>query len=113
MALLSTEFKNDFSSAKQKYKELKLDKEQYLSGSFYLNNFGYELINLNQLDKAIEVFELALSDDSTNANLYDSLAESYYLNKDYDKALLNYTKALELDPKNENAKAIIKKIKQL
>ncbi len=113
VSLLSTEFKNDFNLAKQKYKELKQDKDQYLSGSFYLNNFGYELINSNQLDKAIEVFELALSDDSNNANLYDSLAEVYYLNRDYDKALLYYTKALELNPKNENTKAIIKKIKQL
>ncbi|MGG5507169.1 MULTISPECIES: serine hydrolase [unclassified Myroides] len=113
VSLLSAEFKKDFNAAKQKYKELQQDKEHYLSGSFYLNNFGYELIHLNQIDKAIEVFELALSDDSTNANLYASLAEAYYLNKDYDKALLNYTKALELDPKNENAKAIIKKIKQL
>lgn len=113
VSLLSTEFKNDFNSAKQKYKELKQDKDQYLSGSFYLNNFGYELIHSNQLDKAIQIFELALLDDSNNANLYDSLAEAYYLNKDYDKALLNYTKALELDPKNENAKVIIDKIKQL
>jgi|GEM_PF-232171 len=113
VSLLSTEFKNDFNSAKHKYKELKQDKEQYLSGSFYLNNFGYELIHSNHLDKAIEVLELAVSDDSTNANLYDSLAEAYYLNKDYDKALLNYTRALELDPKNENTKTIIKKIKQL
>ncbi|MHC5361446.1 serine hydrolase [Myroides sp. LJL110] len=113
VSLLSIEFKNDFNSAKHKYKELKQDKEQYLSGSFYLNNFGYELIHSNQIDKAIKVFELALSDDSTNANLYDSLAEAYYLNKDYDKALLNYTKALELDPENENAKVVINKIKQL
>ncbi len=107
VSLLSAEFKKDFNSAKLKYEELKQDEEQYLSGSFYLNNFGYELIHLNELDQAIEVFEFALSDDSTNANLYDSLAEAYYLNKDYDKALLNYTKALALDPKNENAKAII------
>lgn len=113
VSLLSTELKNDFDSAKQKYNELKQDKDQYLSGSFYLNNFGYELIHSNHLDKAIQIFELALLDDSNNANLYDSLAEAYYLNKDYNKALLNYTKTLELDPKNENAKVIIEKIKQL
>ena len=113
VSLLSTAFKNDFNSAKQKYEALKQNKDQYLSGSFYLNNFGYELINSNQVDKAIQIFELALSYDSNNANLYDSLAEAYYLNKDYDHALLNYTKALALDPKNENAKVSIKKIKQL
>ena len=44
-----------------------------------------------------------------NANLYASLAEPYYLNEDYDMALSNYTQALALDPKNENA--MIHKIK--
>lgn len=113
VSLLSTEFKHNFKSAKRKYQALKKDSDHYLSGSFYLNNFGYELINANQIDKAIDIFKLAVSNDNSNANLYDSLAEAYYLNKDYHNALLNYEKSLALNPKNDNARVIIEKIKQL
>lgn len=113
VSLLSVEFKNNFDHASQKYKELQKDTNKYLSGSFYLNNFGYELINENKIEKAIKIFELAISYDLNNANLYDSLGEAYFINKDYKKALTNYTKSLELNALNENAKKMIEKINDL
>lgn len=113
VSLLAREFQNNFDLAAVKYRELREDTAHYLSGSFYLNNFGYELIHTNQIEKAIAVFELAISEDISNANLYDSLGEAYYLNKEYKKALTNYSKSLELDPHNENAKKSIEKINHL
>ncbi|MCC9043805.1 serine hydrolase [Myroides sp. M-43] len=113
VSLLTKDFLSDFKLAAVKYKELKLDETHYLSGSFYLNNLGYELINSNQIDRAIEIFELAISEDQNNANLYDSLGEAYFLSNNKKKALLNYQKSLELDPKNKNAKAVLEKNKKL
>ncbi|WP_121966228.1 serine hydrolase domain-containing protein [Myroides sp. N17-2] len=110
VSLLAMDFISNFELASAKYKELKVDSSHYLSGSIYLNNFGYELINSNQIDKAIEIFELAISEDVSNANLYDSLGEAYLLNNNKKKALLNYKKSLELNPKNDNARAVIKKL---
>lgn len=109
VSLLAPVFTTNFDLAAAQYRELKDTSTHYLSGSFYLNNFGYDLLHTNQIEKAIAVFEFAISEDVNNANLYDSLGEAYLLNKEYNKALLNYKKALELNPKNESAKAGIEK----
>jgi len=46
-----------------------------------------------------------------NANLYDSLGEAYMENESWDHALAAYTQSLALDPKNQNVKDRIQKIK--
>ncbi|WP_408582670.1 tetratricopeptide repeat protein, partial [Myroides odoratimimus] len=113
VSLLEKEFKNNFSLALEKYKTLKADKEHYLSGSFYLNNLGYNFLKRKEIDKAIKVFELAIQYDTNNANLYDSLGEAYFLMKDYKMSLLSYKKSLELDAENKNAQEMLIKIQLL
>ncbi|MDM1451313.1 tetratricopeptide repeat protein, partial [Myroides odoratimimus] len=113
VSLLEKEFKNNFTVALEKYRTLEADKEHYLSGSFYLNNLGYNFLNRKEIDKAIKVFELAIQYDTNNANLYDSLGEAYFLMKDYKKFLLSYQKSLDLDDTNDNAKNSIREIESL
>ncbi|WP_286463073.1 tetratricopeptide repeat protein [Myroides odoratimimus] len=113
MSLLEKEFKNNFTVALEKYRTLEADKEHYLSGSFYLNNLGYNFLNRKEIDKAIKVFELAIQYDTNNANLYDSLGEAYFLMKDYKMSLLSYKKSLELDAENKNAQEMLIKIQLL
>jgi len=113
VSLLQKEFMTDFEKAAENYKKLKKDTSNYTAGSLQLNNFGYELLSGHQIQKAIEIFELAISEDSQNANLYDSLGEAYFSDKNYKKALVNYKKSLELNPENSNAKKYIDELNKL
>ncbi|MGD1841045.1 MAG: serine hydrolase [Thermonemataceae bacterium] len=75
-----------------------------------LNSLGYDLLSAKKINESITIFKLAVSEFPKDANLYDSLGEAYYTNKQYDLALLNYKKSLEMNPKNTNAEKMIEKI---
>ena len=75
-----------------------------------LNSLGYDLLSEKKINESIAIFKLAISEFPTDANLYDSLGEAYYINKQYDLALENYKKSIELNPNNTNAKTMIEKI---
>ena len=76
----------------------------------HLNFFGYELMNDNLLDDAIEVFKLNAKLFPGEPNVWDSLAEAY-MNKGENKlAIDNYKKVLELDPENQNARKMLEKL---
>lgn len=76
-----------------------------------LNTLGLRLsFDSKNLEKGVNVFLLALHIYPKSANLYDSLAEGYFFNKDYKNAISNYKKSLELNPNNQNA---IDRLKQL
>jgi len=76
----------------------------------HLNFFGYELMNDNLLDDAIEVFKLNAKLFPGVPNVWDSLAEAY-MNKGENKlAIDNYKKVLELDPENQNTRKMLEKL---
>lgn len=78
-----------------------------------LNIFGLRLsFNPEKKEQGYNVLLLAIHLYPKSANLYDSLAEAYYYNKDYSNAILNYKKSLELNPKNQNAIDRLKQLKQ-
>ncbi|WP_148232114.1 prolyl oligopeptidase family serine peptidase [Maribacter sp. HTCC2170] len=76
-----------------------------------LNTLGLRLsLNSKQIEQGVNVFLLALHIYPKSANLYDSLAEGYFYNKDFKNAISNYKKSLEINPENQNA---IDRLKQL
>jgi len=76
-----------------------------------LNTLGLRLsFNSKKIEQGVNVFLLALHIYPKSANLYDSLAEGYFYNKDFENAISNYKKSLELNPENQNA---IDRLKQL
>ena len=78
-----------------------------------LNMLGLRLsFNPKKKEQGYNVILLALHIYPKSANLYDSLAEAYFYNKDYQKAILNYKKSLELNPKNQNAIDRLKQLKE-
>ncbi|REH48894.1 CubicO group peptidase (beta-lactamase class C family) [Tenacibaculum gallaicum] len=113
-ALTKPDFIRNKTIGLAKFNTLMKQKDAYYNTdlSWCLNNIGYELLNKKENNQAIEMFEFAIEQDPENANLYDSLGEAYFIAKEYNKSLLNYEKSLKLNPKNDNAKAYIDKIKK-
>ncbi len=77
-----------------------------------LNSKGYELMQVNRLEAALEVFKVNTKLYSRNANVWDSLAECYYNMKKYDLAVKNYEKSIRMNPNNENGKNMLDRIKK-
>lgn len=93
-----------YQSLKAQYPDLELQEGM-------LNILGLHMaFDPDQFEAGIKVFELALYLYPKSANLYDSLAEAYLYNKDYEQARLQFKKSLELNPENQNA---INRLKQL
>jgi tetratricopeptide (TPR) repeat protein len=71
---------------------------------------GYYFWRTKRLDDAITILEFNTILFPSSGDSFDLLGEAYYKKGDKAKALLNYKRSLELDPANENAKAIIKEL---
>ncbi len=66
-----------------------------------LNLFGYELLNKNKINEALEVFKLNVTRHPKSWNSYDSYGEALLKANDNKGAKYNYKKALELAPDNQ------------
>ena len=76
-----------------------------------MNALGYELLKNNTTKEAIEVFKYVVLEYPESANSYDSLGEAFMKSGDNKNAIRNYQKSLELNPDNNNAKEMLKKLK--
>ncbi len=65
--------------------------------------YGHQAIKNNELQKAIELFNKALSITKDNEVAYLNLADAYMKLKDYDNALATINKVLEFYPDYDNA----------
>ena len=81
---------------------------KYISEKYYYNiqtpeyviNFlGYNYLNKEEIEKAIEVFQENIKRFPESANVYDSLGEAYEKNEQFELAKKNYAKACELAEK--------------
>ena len=72
-----------------------------------LNKLGFAFINNNQLDRAVSIFIANTKMFPQDPNTFDSLANAYEKAKNKTNALLNYKKALALDPDFESAKEAV------
>ena len=72
-----------------------------------LNMVGYGLLQRGRTADAIEVFKLNVEMFPTHGNPPDSLGEAYLAAGNRALALASYKRALELNPRNEGARAAI------
>lgn len=105
---------NDISKAIDTYYLLKENsKNEYsFENPGELNKLGYELLRLGKINESITVFKLATKEFPKNANLFDSLGEVYFTNKQYNLALTSYKTAISLGGTNGNAEKMIEKIEK-
>lgn len=75
-----------------------------------MNALGYEFLSKGKLADAIALFKLNVEVFPASSNVYDSLGEGYMENGQYDLAIQNYKKSLEMNSKNRNA---IEKLNEL
>jgi tetratricopeptide (TPR) repeat protein len=75
-----------------------------------LNSCGYVLLMRKDVKEAINVFQINTNLFPFSSNCFDSLGEAYLAAGMKDNSKYCYQRALELDPKNENAKAQLEKL---
>ncbi len=93
------------------YQQLKKEAtDQYYFGEGALNGFGYTLLGKDMIDEAIAIFQLNVEEYPEASNPYDSLGEAYMVAGKKELAIKNYKKSLELNPENQNAKEMLKKM---
>jgi tetratricopeptide (TPR) repeat protein len=77
-----------------------------------INEVGYKLLEEKKFEDAIDLFKKNVKLHPKSSNVYDSLGEAYMKNGDKELAIKNYKMSLELDPQNNNAKEMIKTLKE-
>ena len=76
-----------------------------------VNAKGYDLVKEKKLKEAIEIFKLNVVAFPKSGNAFDSLGEAYLESGDKKSAIENYEKSLLLDPQNDNAREVLKKLR--
>ena len=100
-------------AAAKRFSEIKEEsgnKYYFLEAEF--NSAGYRLLNNNKINKAIAIFQMNVELFANSANVYDSLGEAYMKNNETELAIKNYKKSLELNPENNNAKEMLKRLEK-
>lgn len=77
-----------------------------------INATGYSLLSAKKIDEAIELLALNVKLFPKAWNTYDSLGEAYALKGNKELAIKNYEKSMELNPKNDNGKDALAKLKK-
>ncbi|MBT8401121.1 MAG: class A beta-lactamase-related serine hydrolase [Rhodothermia bacterium] len=99
-------------AAVQHYKDLKAkDFDSYNWNEWALNGIGYLLLGRERPEDALEIFKLNVAEYPEAWNPYDSLGEAYLAIGNEELAIANYEKSLELNPENENAAAVLKRLR--
>jgi tetratricopeptide (TPR) repeat protein len=80
-------------------------------GEKSLNDFGYDLLEKNDTAGAIRILKLNAEQYPESPNAWDSLAEAYLRAGNSGMAEQYYEKVLVLDPGSENAKKMLKQIR--
>ena len=75
-----------------------------------LNELGYQLLGKDKTPDAIRILKLNAEAFPGSWNVYDGLGEAYMKHGDKELAILNYKQSLKLNPENENAEAMLKKL---
>ena len=98
-------------SAVQQYRELKKGQpDAYNFAERELDRLGYSLLRAERAKDAVEILKLNVAAFPKSSNVYGRLGEAYMESGEIDSAVVNYAKALELNPKNRQALRMLKKL---
>jgi len=102
-----------FDEARREFESEKRDlpPESWYVHAGDINELGYRMLADERFDDAVGVLELQVELFPQNANAYDSLGEAFMKRGDTEKAISNYERSLELNPDNDNAVEMLKKLR--
>ena len=102
----------DYATIRKALQQFRADPaNKYANFESEMNNLGYELLNVGDAQGAIEVFKVNVEAYPDSWNVYDSLGEAYMDKGETALAVQNYEKSLQLNPKNSNGAAMLKKLR--
>lgn len=93
----------------EKIKQLKNSKA-YIIQEVDMNESAYQLLQAGKIQEALEMLKLNAETFPRSGNVYDSLGEGYLKAGNKELAIVNYKKAVEIDPKNDNAKKMLNEL---
>lgn len=109
--LATTIASRGIDEATQQYRRLKTYKSaSYNFDEGELNTLGYQLIRKKQFAEAIRILQLNVEAYPRSSNAYDSLGEAYLDDGDKAQAIADYRKAIQLNPDNGDAVAMLRKL---
>jgi glyoxylase-like metal-dependent hydrolase (beta-lactamase superfamily II) len=110
--LTETIVSDGIEAAVARYHRLKEERpDDYDFGENQLNMLGYQLLARSMVSEALEVFKLNVAAFPEAFNPYDSLGEAYLAAGNTELAIANYSKSLELNPDNDNARQVLQGIR--
>lgn len=86
------------------------DSSNYYFSERECNSLGYYLLRNNKIQDAIPLFKFNTEQFPSSGNVFDSMGEAYLKAGEKENALASYKKAHKLDPGNNNAAEVIKKL---
>ncbi|MEO8068429.1 MAG: serine hydrolase [Flavobacteriales bacterium] len=98
-------------AAAKEFRALKANEAEFELDGVAFNQLGYQYLRKNELDDAVAVFLLNVEAFPQVGDPYDSLAEAYMRQGKNELAIANYSRALDLDPNNANARVMLGKLK--
>jgi len=92
----------------RRYREYYADpRHRYVDSEADLNLLGYQLLDARRFEAAIALLGLNATEHLRSSNAHDSLGEAYMRAGRREQALRSFRRALEIDPKNANARNLL------
>ncbi len=105
--LISTK---DLGEALELFRQLYFDNEDYFYSEEEFIDYGYDCLMFNRIKEAVSVFSLYAEINPQSWNTWDSLGEAWMKAGDNEQAEACYSKSLELNPENSNARSMLEKL---
>lgn len=77
----------------------------------FVNMYAYSFMWMKQYDKALGLLKMNIDNFPNSSNVFNSMGDFLILTGDTTGAIENYEKSFKLNPRNENAKNTINKLK--
>ena len=103
----------DFENAKIGFMKIqKTDSLNPVIKQSVLSRVGFDYLNNKDFKKAIEILKINTLLYPNSSNTFDHLGDAYLKTKDTTNAIVNYTKALSINPENRGSLRMLNEISE-